>query len=261
MTTNQPALTKDQVRLYHQQGWLGPFTLISEDEMARVRRAIDEEILERGRAQGLAERDYFHNRHLDNRCVYQLLSHPNLVERAAALLGPHLVLWRTNFQIKWPLSQQTDWDTEVPWHQDCAYYQPSPNVILSAWIAVDHATRANGCMQVLPGSHKRLYPHITDPEAELFSKGVDPSTFDASEAVHLELRPGQFIFFNESTLHYSPPNRSETRRFGITPRLTVPFVAVGRREEIDVLMLKGEDYMGFYNVVQPPVASFGTLEH
>ena len=85
------------------------------------------------------------------------------MERAASIIGPHLVLWRTNFQIKAPLSEQEDWDTEVPWHQDCAYFQPSPNVILSAWIAVDETTRANGCMQVLPGSHKRLYPHIEDP--------------------------------------------------------------------------------------------------
>lgn len=251
-TASQHALSKDQVRLYHQQGWLGPFTLIPEQEMATVRAAIDREILEPGRAQGLAERDYFHNRHLDNRCVYELLSHPNLVEPAAAILGPHLVLWRTNFQIKWPRSQQHDWDSEVRWHQDCAYFQPSPNVILSAWIAVDDTTRANGCMQVLPGSHKRLYPHETDPDAEVFAKGVDPAAFDVNQAVDIELKPGQFIFFNESTLHASPPNRSETRRFGITPRITVPFVDVGRREEIDVLMLKGEDYMGYYNVVAPP---------
>ena len=253
-TTSQHALSKDEVRLYHRQGWLGPFTLVSEEEMAAAREAIDAEILGPGRAQGLAERDYFHNRHLDNRVVYELLSNPKLVERAACLLGPHLVMWRSNFQIKWPRSEQDDWDSEVRWHQDCAYFQPSPNVILSAWIAVDDTTRANGCMQVMPGSHKRLYPHITDPEAEVFAKGVDPSTFDASEAVHLELRPGQFIFFNESTLHHSPANRTETRRCGITPRLTVPFVDVGRREEIDVLMLKGEDYMGYYNVVQPPAS-------
>ena len=63
----QHALSKDQVRLYHKQGWLGPFTLVSEEEMAAAREAIDAEILGPGRAQGLAERDYFHNRHLDNR--------------------------------------------------------------------------------------------------------------------------------------------------------------------------------------------------
>ena len=38
-------------------------------------------------------------------------------------------------------------------------------------------------MQVLSGSHKRLYPHIEDPEAEMFSREADPSTFDASSAV------------------------------------------------------------------------------
>ncbi|MDE0311221.1 MAG: hypothetical protein OXI52_03070, partial [Caldilineaceae bacterium] len=103
---HQLALTKDEVRLYHEQGWLGPYALISEEEMAGVRQRIDAEILEVGKAQGLPEREYFHNRHLDNRCVYELLSHPNLVERAAGLLGPHLVLWRTNFQIKAPLSEQ-----------------------------------------------------------------------------------------------------------------------------------------------------------
>ena len=104
MTTNIHALTKDEVRLYHELGWLGSFVLISEGKIGVVRGRIDEEILEPGRAQGLAEKDYFHNRHLDNRCVYELLSHPNLVERATILLGPHLVLWRTDFQIKAPLS-------------------------------------------------------------------------------------------------------------------------------------------------------------
>lgn len=252
MTPAQSGLSKAEVHQYHQQGWLGPFTLISEAEMAVVRQKIDVEILEPGREQGLHEKDYFHNRHLNNRCVWELLSHPNLVEKAACLLGPHLVLWRTNFQIKPPLSQQEDWDTAIPWHQDCAYFQPSPNVILSAWIAVDEATKANGCMQVLPKSHRRLYPHIYTPGEDRFRKAADPSTFDPSEAVHIELKPGEFIFFTESTLHFSPPNRSETRRFGITPRLTVPFVEVGNRAQLNVLMLKGEDYMGAYHVVEPP---------
>ena len=59
MTTNQHTLTKDEVRLYHEQGWLGPYTLLSEEEMAVVRGRIDEEILEVGKAQGLAERGLF----------------------------------------------------------------------------------------------------------------------------------------------------------------------------------------------------------
>ena len=49
--------------------------------MADVRRKIDDEILEPGKKQGLPESKYFDNQHLYNRCVYELLSHPNLVEK------------------------------------------------------------------------------------------------------------------------------------------------------------------------------------
>ena len=252
MSERESGLNKEQVRQYHQQGWSGPFTLISEGEMAIVSAQIDAEILEPGQKKGLSERDYHHNRHLDNRHIWELLSHPNLVEKAASILGPHLVLWRTNFQIKPRLSKQDGVDTETPWHQDCAYYQPSPNVILSAWIAVDETTRENGCMQILPKSHKRLYPHVRREGTDRFALAADPATFDDSQAVHIELKPGEFVFFNESTLHYSPPNKSDERRFGITPRITVPFVDVGKRAQINVLMLKGEDYMGDFNVVEPP---------
>ena len=164
MTQTKFGLAKEQVRQYHQQGWLGPFSLISEAEMAEVRRKIEAEILDPGKQQGLDERDYFHNRHLDNRCIYELLSHPNLVEKAASILGGHLVLWRTNFQIKLPRSQQDDWDTVIPWHQDCAYYQPSPNVILSAWIAVDEANRlmvaCKCCLKATKGSILILRPKV-----------------------------------------------------------------------------------------------------
>ena len=107
-----------------------------------------------------------------------------------------LVLWRTNFQLKPALSEQTGWDTEIPWHQDSAYYQPSPNVILSAWIAVDNSNGENGYMSVLSGSHKRLYPHIRIPEADQFGLLIDPSSFDPSDAIDIELKAGEFVFFN-----------------------------------------------------------------
>ena len=58
--------------------------------------------------------------------------------------------------------------------------------------------------------------------------------------------------FSESILHSSVPNLSERRRFGLSPRITVPFVDIGDRDNLKVLMLKGEDYMGDFNVVNPP---------
>ena len=262
MAANQHTLTKAEVQQYHDQGWIGPFTLISETEMAKVAQELDAQILRPVKQRGLEQDDYFHNRHLDNYCVWNLISNPSLVERVANILGPHLVLWRSNFQIKPPLSEQKEWNhgwnTIAPWHQDCAYYQPSPNVIMSAWIAVDKATKDNGAMRVIPGSHKRLYTHVANqnyvPGSKFFDKSVDPKTIDLTETVDIELKAGEYILFNESVLHSSPPNLSEDRRFGISPRITVPFVDVGDRDSLKALMLKGEDYMGAYNIVPPPVS-------
>lgn len=260
MTHSKHKLTRVQVQQYHRQGWLGPFELITKTEMAKVARDLTAEILEPVKQQGLDEDHYFHNRHLDNLCVWELISNATLVEKVASILGPDLVLWRSNFQIKPPRSEQKKWNhgwnTAAPWHQDCAYYQPSPNVLLSAWIAVDDATKDNGAMRIIPGSHKQLYPHVANPDylpgSNFFEKSVDPKTIDISKAVDIELQAGEFVLFSESVLHSSPENLSEHRRFGISPRITVPFVDVGDRDSQTTLMLKGKDYMEAYRIGLPP---------
>jgi chlorinating enzyme len=126
--------------------------------MVNISHVIQKQIIEPVKQQNLEENDYLHNRHLDNQGIWELFSNPELAERVASILGPHLVLWRLNFQLKPPLSDQKEWnygwDTSFPWHQDCAYFQPSPNVILSAWIAVDEVNKDNGCIRIIPGSHK-----------------------------------------------------------------------------------------------------------
>jgi len=101
-------LTKAQVRQYHSQGWLGPFALVTKIEMAKVALELTAEILEPVKQQGLDEDYYFHNWHLDNRCVWELISNAALVEKVASILGYDLVLWRSNFQIKPPRSEQAE---------------------------------------------------------------------------------------------------------------------------------------------------------
>jgi non-heme Fe2+,alpha-ketoglutarate-dependent halogenase len=158
MVCKNKILSKSEVQQYHEEGWIGPFKLISPTEMVNISHVIQKQIIEPVKQQNLEENDYLHNRHLDNQGIWELFSNPELAERVASILGPHLVLWRLNFQLKPPLSDQKEWnygwDTSFPWHQDCAYFQPSPNVILSAWIAVDEVNKDNGCIRIIPGSHK-----------------------------------------------------------------------------------------------------------
>jgi hypothetical protein len=237
------SLTRDEVQRWHDLGYLGPYTLVTPEEMARLRARIDADIFVAESARPARERN--HDRHLDHPAVWRLCSLPPLVERVASLIGPDLILWRSNFQMKEP------GDPAVPWHQDGAYYGLSPCVLVSAWIAVDEATRANGCLRILPGSHRRQLAHREDPSKEAFGKAIDFTDAELERAVSLELRPGEFVLFNEFTAHGSDENRTALRRLGLSPRITVPFVRIdgGVRR---VALLRGRDYAGLNQVVATP---------
>ena len=261
------ALSDAEVEQYHRDGVLGPYPLLAEAEMEVARRVIDREII------GPAARDdhilHYHDRHLDHRSVCRICRRPELIDRVASLLGPDLMIWRSNFQVKPPLAEavgDAQHYTKVPWHQDGAYFGLQPLVLVSAWIAITEATEDNGCMQVVAGSHTQTFDHDHDPERRAFGRSVPEQAIDPDAVRALLLRPGEFVLFNENTLHASGPNRTSRPRVGLTPRISVPFVRVtgnprgaGRDrarhapdEPREVAMLRGHDYTGRQRVVPLP---------
>lgn len=105
------------------------------------------------------------------------------------------------------------------WHQDYGYWYNNGCLfpdMASCLIAVDRATRANGCLQVIPGSHKmgRIEHGITGDQT-----GADLNRVEAAlkrmELVYCELEPGDAIFFHGNTLHRSDQNTSEYPRWSL----------------------------------------------
>ena len=133
-----------------------------------------------------------HNRHLDSRAVYDLATDPAIIGRMVALYGPDLLLWRTNFFVKNRGSKA------IPWHQDFHYWPLEPPVIISAWIAVDPSTRQNGNLQVIPGSHRTIVPHVEATPDMHFKVMADAGYYDAGDLTDLEMQPGEFILFNDA---------------------------------------------------------------
>ena len=261
------ALSDAEVETYHRDGVLGPYPLLTPEEMTEAGRVIDRQIIEPAAADDPVL--HYHDRHLDHATVCRICRRPELLDRVASLLGPDLMIWRSNFQVK-PPSAKAVGDAaryvEVPWHQDGAYFGLQPLVLVSAWIAVTEATLDNGCMQVVAGSHTQTFRHDHDPERQSFGRSVPEDAIDRTAVRALELRPGEFVLFNENTLHASGPNRTSRPRIGLTPRISVPFVRVtgnprgaGRdrarhapEEPREVAMLRGHDYTGRQRVVPLP---------
>ena len=238
-------LTEEEMLQFRTRGYLGPYSLCSEAEMADLRPAI-EEVLETDPPNG---KNRIHNRHLDSRVVYDLSTHPEILSRMVALYGADLLLWRTNFFIKYKGTKA------IPWHQDFNYWPLEPPVIVSAWIAVDASTKENGNLQLIPGSHRKIIPHVKATPDVQFKEMADAGYYDPDELVDLEMQPGEFILFNERTLHHSKANFSDLRRIGLAVRAVPPIVHVLKYDSEDhgLPVIHGEDTMGFNRVTQPPV--------
>ena len=251
-------ITDQDIQDFKEQGYLGPLPMMSPEEMQAltpdVERVLESDpFVETGSKNtpaGSSAKKYKceHNRHLDCRIIHDLATHPEIVGRMTALYGQDLLLWRTNFFVKYPGSKR------IPCHQDFNYWPLEPPVIVSAWIAVDPSTVENSCVQVIPGSHRKVIPHVKASEDMVFAEMGDEKYYDADQAVNLEIKPGEFILFNERTLHHSHPNTSDKRRIGLAVRVILPFVKVLRYDspEHGLPVISGEDRMGFNKLVEPP---------
>ena len=242
-TTAPAELSSEEMARFRRDGYLGPFALCSPAAMAALRPAI-EQVLDTVPAHG----NRAHNRHLDSRAVYDLATQPAIVQRMACLYGPDLLLWRTNFFVKNRGSKA------IPWHQDFNYWPLEPPVIISAWIAVDPSTRQNGNLQVIPGSHRSIVPHIEATPDVQFEEMADAGYYDARNLTDLEMQPGEFILFNERTLHHSEANHSDLRRIGLAVRAIIPIVKVLQYDSDDhtLQVIRGTDPMGFNRLGPAP---------
>lgn len=136
-----------------------------------------------------------------------------MVDTMEDLLGGEVYHYHSKITAKEPLEGGA-WE----WHQDYGYWYANGclfPLMASAMIALDQCTRANGCLQVLKGSH--LLGRIDHGLLEGEQVGADANRVAEAkkvlETVHCEMEPGDTLFFHCNTLHRSDQNRSPDRRW------------------------------------------------
>jgi ectoine hydroxylase-related dioxygenase (phytanoyl-CoA dioxygenase family) len=105
------------------------------------------------------------------------------------------------------------------WHQDYGYWYQNGvlfPLLTSAFIAVDPATKENGCLQVLKGSHRmgRVDHVLTGDQAGADLERVHEAQ-KRLELVHVEMDPGDVLFFSANLLHRSDQNKSDNPRWSM----------------------------------------------
>ena len=155
--------------------------------------------------------------------------HPRLLEWAlddavtslvTPLLGEDLALFSTHFICK-PKGN----GKRVPWHEDSAYWKGriSPMEVCTVWLAIDPSTRTNGCMMVIPRTHREGQSGFSDYEAvptehSVFATEIVAPHRDDSRRVYVELQANQCSLHDSRIQHGSEPNTSSMRRCGWTLR-------------------------------------------
>ena len=149
----------------------------------------------------------------DDETLFAYALHQELLAIVRALIGADLVTLSTNLFNKPP-----GVDGRHPLHQDLRYFTLRPaDGILATWTAMSPMRRDNGCLAIVPGSHRRgLLPHGT-PDWEYVNGGFFAAEgVDVDERVHLEMEPGDTLLFHPLLLHGSGRNRSSDFRRAIS---------------------------------------------
>jgi phytanoyl-CoA hydroxylase len=166
----------------------------------------------------------FHDLQYHDAVFTRMVAHPRLVEVLTDLIGPNVQLHHSKMLVKPP-----EEGAPFPMHQDYPYFPHERHSVLAASIHLDDTDEENGCLHVIPGSHK-LGPLEAVGEAHTVDYPLESGTPCPAGA-------GDVLFFNYLTIHGSGVNRStRTRRnvlFQYRDPADAPVLREGVEEHVD----------------------------
>ncbi|MGO9518217.1 MAG: phytanoyl-CoA dioxygenase family protein [Candidatus Korobacteraceae bacterium] len=167
-----------------------------------------------------------------------LVRHPRILDAVESIIGPDIVCWAGQFFIK-----EAGAGCFASWHQDATYWGPSSQNVVTAWVALTPSVQENGCLRVLPGTHRIALPHTdTFAALNLLSRGQEVAVeVNEDDAVCVSLQPGQISLHHALIVHGSEPNRTSYPRIGFAIRYASAKVPLMNGEQDNALLVRGVD--------------------
>jgi phytanoyl-CoA hydroxylase len=213
----------EQKRFYDDQGYLVFPEVLSADELATLRSALDEVLQE---AEGLTEsndkfsitkgRDGNHYvrrvfspiKH--HQAFHDAAFHPKILDAVANVIGPNIQLHHTKLNLKPPSSP----DARFEWHQDYPFFPHTNYDLIAVLLHIDEATEENGCLRIIPGSHKQgPRIHVFAKDGAFSSQLEDKRDVeDESKWLNVPCPAGGVEMHHCNMLHSSTANRGDKPR-------------------------------------------------
>lgn len=202
-------LTDEMIAQYHDQGFLLLGSMLTPEGLSQMRKeAMAAWEAEKGPFDPTAtwlSNALLTNVHHKSPIIRQYYLNGPLVQVAEQLVGPNLK--GATSQLTFKLRGNT---MPFAWHQDNGYGELDPYNTLTTLTALDDADEENGCLWIIPGSHKQGQIEQLSKEEKEANKSLNTAA-EESQAIPVPLRAGEAVCFHCWTLHKSEGNRSKTR--------------------------------------------------
>ena len=214
-------LTIQQLKSYKNKGFAGPNPILSQTHLTKLKYelfGIINNLPADNRPENLPSPNEY------NEFILNLLLSEPFVDVAEQILGPDISLFTVYAICKPPFDGRP-----VKWHQDAAYFPIEPMETFTLWLAVDDSNSINGCMKVLPSSHKskKIVNHsFNSNDGSVLVQSVPG--IDLNGAVDVEVPAGYYSVHDPFLLHGSNKNKSSKWRCGINIKYIPTYVTLDR---------------------------------
>jgi non-haem Fe2+, alpha-ketoglutarate-dependent halogenase len=226
------SLSPVQIEAFTRHGYIAPLRVMAESKAAAVLaqlRASEAELGGRFIGQ-MNQRPY-----LLFPWAQRLVRDTRVLDAVESVIGADILCIGGQFFIK-----EAGDTAFVSWHQDGTYWGLLSGNVVTAWLALTASVPQNGCMRVIPGSHRDAVPHTeTYAAANLLSRGQEvAAAVPTSEAVDISLQPGEMSLHHSLIVHGSESNQGSCPRIGFAIRYA-PAQLLRHFEEDGALLVRG----------------------
>lgn len=210
-----------------------------------------------------------HFPHWTSEVTLELMKHPGVCAILGQITGAHLPFW--DGRVKCFQSMLFVKPPGLPgqsWHQDERFIPTRDRSLVGAWMALDDATLENGCLRVIPGSHRtgEIFPFRPHDRPDEFDGADESYGFDESGEIPVEVEAGDVVFFNGYLLHRSFRNRSDRYRralvghylnsWSLLPFMPAKGDMVATNDFRTVVPVVGDDPYEWRGYADPPWPTF-----
>ena len=247
-------LSTDQISHYRSKGYISPVSALTSSEAKEIREEIEK--IEKkwpGALDGI-NRNYVH---LISPILNKVCLNKNILDAVESIIGKNILICGTTLFIK-----EKNEKGFVSFHQDAKYIGLEPHNWVTVWLAVTDTNENNGCMRMLPGSHKenlKFHEEKFDKN-NLLTRGQTIKDVSLDKTDPIVLKAGEISLHHPLIVHGSGLNNSDDRRIGFVIQSYIGTNVNQVIGKMYVQKARGEDKHNYHEYSKIPLKLMGKNE-